>query len=250
MVPSLFTLANMFCGFIAIVYFSNDLFFKGALFILAAGLFDMLDGIMARLTHSTSEFGVELDSLCDAISFGVAPAYMLYKVYFFTLGDIGILFAALPALAGVIRLARFNVQVISFDDKNYFRGMPIPAAAIYIISYIIFYHQGDLISQNIKEIMIFIVTISASFAMISTIKFDNLPRPNLKDIKKRPLILSFTLVAVIGSFITKGMFIFPFMLFYLIVSSLRHLLFWIKKNREDVDEIDETEESKPGPFDS
>jgi len=239
----------MFCGFIAIVYISDNFYLKAAVFMLAAGLFDTLDGIMARLTNSTSEFGVELDSLCDAISFGVAPAYMLYKVYFHIYGEIGILFAALPALAGVMRLARFNVQVMNYDDKNYFRGMPIPAAALLITSYIIFYHNGNLLPYKIKEILIFIVSISASFAMVSTIKYDNLPRPNLRDIKKRPLVFGLTLLAIIGAIVTAGKFIFPFMLFYLIASAIRHLYFWFKENREAVDEIDETEEAEPGPYD-
>ena len=89
-IPNLFTLANLFCGFTAIVNIADGEFWRGALFVLAGGFFDTFDGIMARLTRSSIEFGVVLDSLCDAVSFGVAPAVMLYKVFFFQYGEIGI----------------------------------------------------------------------------------------------------------------------------------------------------------------
>jgi len=79
-IPNLFTLANLFSGFTAIIHISDGNYDKAAIFIFIAGIFDALDGMMARLTKSTSELGVELDSLCDAVSFGLAPSFMLYKI--------------------------------------------------------------------------------------------------------------------------------------------------------------------------
>ena len=118
-VPNLFTLMNVFMGFSAIIYIADGQLYKAGLFILLAGLFDALDGIIARLLKATSELGAELDSLCDAVSFGVAPAFMLYQAYFYQFNEYGILLASLPALAGVTRLARFNVMLTSFEDKLY-----------------------------------------------------------------------------------------------------------------------------------
>ena len=228
-VPNLFTLANLFCGFYAIVVTSQGEFLRGAVFVLAAAIFDTLDGFMARLTRSTSEFGVELDSLCDAVSFGVEPAYMLYKIYFFHFGDFGILLASLPALAGVMRLARFNVQIVSFEDKKFFKGLPIPSGALTIISYIIFYQMRHVFPANFEPALLIAVTIITSLTMVSTIKFDNLPKPTKATWKDKPVVLVIFFIAVIGSIVTLGKFIFPFMIFYIVASSLRHFYNYLRR---------------------
>ncbi len=241
-IPNLFTLANLFSGFTALVYISMGDYHRAAAFILFAAVFDMLDGIVARIFRATSELGAELDSLCDAVSFGVAPAYMLYHLYFYQLGQMGILLASLPALAGVLRLARFNVMTVSFDDKEYFTGMPIPAAALTIVSYVIFFHLKPDIPYDYKTILIYAVTFLASASMVSKIKFDNLPRPTKKSFKKRPIASIIFIIGFAASIITKGRFVFPFMLFYIFLSSIRHFIIWIKETREAVDEFDETED--------
>ena len=117
-VPNLFTLANLFCGFSAIIAISDSKFYDAGLFILFAGIFDALDGFVARLTRSASPLGVQLDSLCDATSFGVAPSFLLYDVCLQHSHPFGILLASVPALAGVFRLARFNVEITSLEDKK------------------------------------------------------------------------------------------------------------------------------------
>lgn len=248
-IPNLFTLVNLYMGFTAIIYISADDYSKAGLFILVAGIFDMLDGFVARLTKSTSEFGIELDSLCDAVSFGVAPSYMLYKVFFFQFHDIGILFASFPALAGVVRLARFNINLTSFEDKKYFTGLAIPSGALVIISYVIFYHRTNLIPENIKEITIFAVSIVTSLAMVSRIKFDNLPRPSKKAIKQNPIIFSLFVIGLVGCIITKGYMLFPFMLFYIVASSIRHIFWWFKRKSEVEDDIDESDDPEHLPYD-
>ncbi|MFP4368449.1 MAG: CDP-diacylglycerol--serine O-phosphatidyltransferase [Candidatus Kapaibacterium sp.] len=248
-VPNLLTLANLLSGFTAIVHTSAGDLQTAALFILIAAIFDMLDGIMARLFKATSEFGVELDSLCDVVSFGVAPAFMLYKAYFEHVGESGILMAALPALSGVVRLARFNVQIASFDDKKYFKGMPIPASALTIISYLIFIHDSAHVSAEFSQYLVYFVTISVSGAMISNISFDNIPRPTARQIKERPFAFGIFIIGLALSIITKGFFIFPFMAFYIVASSIRYVYFWIKEKQEPEDEIDETEDSEPHPYD-
>jgi CDP-diacylglycerol--serine O-phosphatidyltransferase len=248
-VPNLFTLVNLFAGFTAIVHIANDDFYKATIFIIIGAVFDMLDGVMARLINSTSEFGVELDSLCDAVSFGVAPAFMLYKAHFFQYGDSGILYASLPALAGIVRLARFNIQIETFEDKMYFKGLPIPSAALTIISYIVFYRNEDFIPDEYRTALFFAVSILTSLAMVSHIRFDNLPRPTKKSFKQRPVVFVLFLVGLIGSIISGGKFIFPFMMFYLVGSAARHGLRWLITQRQPEDDIDESREAESLPLD-
>jgi CDP-diacylglycerol--serine O-phosphatidyltransferase len=227
-IPNLLTLGNLFSGFTSIIYISKGEYEIAAIMILIAGVFDALDGVVARLIRSTSLIGVELDSLCDAVSFGVAPSFLLYNVYFYNLDEFGILFAALPALAGVYRLARFNTQA-TMEDKNYFKGMPIPAAALFIISFVIFYFNNNSFDVNYKVIGIYFVTLTASLSMITNVKFDNLPRPSWKAIQSHPWNFIVTLIGFIVSLVTAGYFLFPFMVFYVFVSYIRALYFLLKK---------------------
>jgi CDP-diacylglycerol--serine O-phosphatidyltransferase len=232
LVPNLFTLMNLFMGFSAIVHISMGEINKAAGFILIAAIFDLLDGLVARLLKAASEFGVELDSLCDAVSFGVAPAFMLYIVYFHQFNEIGILLASFPALAGVSRLARFNVQLTSLEDKKFFTGLAIPSGAFMIISYIVYFHQTNAIPDIYKPYMIFIVTIATSLLMVSRIKFHNLPKPSLKSIKEKPIIFSIFVIGLLACIITKGVAIFPFMVFYVVASTIRHFILFLKKKKE------------------
>jgi len=243
-VPNLFTLVNLFMGFTAIVYIARDDFTNAALCILVAAIFDMLDGAVARLINAASEFGVELDSLCDAVSFGVVPGFMLYKVHFYLYQDMGILLASLPALAGVIRLARFNVKLTSLEDKKYFSGLPIPSGALTILSYIIFFHNESLLTLEIKTISIFVITFITSLAMVSNIKFDNLPRYSSRYIKNNKTIFSIFNLAAIAIIISKGFLILPFMLLYIIGSSIRHFIRWLKTKYEIDDDFDDSEQDE------
>ncbi|MBL7999440.1 MAG: CDP-diacylglycerol--serine O-phosphatidyltransferase, partial [Candidatus Kapabacteria bacterium] len=174
-IPNLFTLANLYCGFSAIIMFTGHDFVTGAFYIFFAGVFDSLDGYMARLTNSASELGVELDSLCDAVSFGVAPSFLLYQLHYSQYPQYGMLVASLPAMAGVYRLARFNTQLTSLEDKSYFSGMPIPSGALTIVTFAVYFVlPGNIPNAYLHSIVTF-VTVVTSLAMISTIKYDNLP---------------------------------------------------------------------------
>ncbi len=126
--PSLFTVGNMFFGYYAIVLASKHNFEWAVTMVILAGVLDGLDGRIARMTGTTSEFGKELDSLSDFLSFGIAPALVLYHWGFSELGKTGWFFAFLLPVAGALRLARFNVQAGTVD-KRWFVGLPIPAAA-------------------------------------------------------------------------------------------------------------------------
>ncbi|MEN9281503.1 MAG: Phosphatidylserine synthase [Bacteroidota bacterium] len=244
-IPNLFTLANLFCGVAAIVASFEGRTQEAIGLIITAGVFDMLDGVVARLTRSTSEFGVELDSLCDAVSFGVAPSILLYVSHPASqhASQWTLIISSIPALAGVLRLARFNVQLTSMEDKLYFRGMPIPAGAFLILSYLAVWHArvpAEWQSQAITA-----VSIITGLAMVSTIKYDNLPRPSIKAFRQRPIVFSVFFVGTVFCLVTKLEAMFPFMMLYLIGGALRHAFIFVRDRTDRDDSIDEGD---PDPF--
>ena len=248
-IPNLFTLANLFSGFSAIIAISEGDISKAGMFIVLAGLFDVLDGTMARLTKSTSELGVELDSLCDAVSFGVAPSFLLYKTILFTLGPTGILIASLSALAGVYRLARFNVQLAGFEDKLYFTGMPIPSGALTLVSYGIFIAPSGIIPAQALIPITSLIIIIVALAMISTVKFDNLPRPTIGSFKERPIIFMLALIALGIIVYSKGEYLFYVMSLYISWGMVRGLMMLIGNKVNGDQERDTLEDPDEHPFD-
>lgn len=241
-VPNLLTTANLFTGFASIVYASIGDFERAAFFILLGAFFDMMDGLTARLINASSEFGGELDSLCDVVTFGIAPSYLLYKIYFYQFDELGIFFASFPAIMGALRLARFNVQLSSFEDKKYFLGFPIPSSALIICSYLIYYHLDESISESSKTFLVFFVTIATSLAMISTVKYRNIPRPSLKNIKQKPILNIGFILILVAIVISKGFLLFPFMLIYLVVSAILHIYKWLRKGDTLERSLEEFEE--------
>ena len=174
-VPSLFTILNAFCGFLSIVQTSQGNIHLAGWFILLAAIFDSLDGVMARITKSCSQFGVELDSLSDVVSFGVAPSFMVYAAYLHTLGTIGVLIAAMPLAMGAIRLARFNVQLVGFD-KDYFNGLPIPMQAITLCAFLLEYYVDGVGMTPVNANALIYLVIVLSLLMVSRIKYRYAPQ--------------------------------------------------------------------------
>ena len=127
--PNLLTTGNMFFGFFAFIHAIQAKFIMAAFAIVAAAVFDLLDGRVARLTHSTSQFGKEYDSLSDLLSFGVAPGVLLFLWALQPFGRVGWLASFFYVACGALRLARFNVQIEVIESKGYFQGLPIPMAA-------------------------------------------------------------------------------------------------------------------------
>jgi len=143
LLPSLFTIMGLFAGFYALIAAIQGKYELAAWAIIAAAVFDMLDGRVARLLHAETDFGAELDSLCDMTSFGLAPAVLLYLWSLTTLGKLGWLAAFLIAACSALRLARFNVRH-DVQDKKYFQGLPTPATALLIAAAVLFHEQSDL----------------------------------------------------------------------------------------------------------
>jgi len=166
--PSLFTTGNVFCGFFAFIAVLNEEYFFAAVAIALAIVFDALDGRVARLTKTTSEFGVQYDSLADVISFGMAPALLAYAWVLKPFGRLGWMAAFLFLLCGALRLARFNVTKPETSGDN-FIGLPIPAAAGVIASIVIAFEELFATKLN-PMIMVFVVYLLA-FLMVSNIKY-------------------------------------------------------------------------------
>jgi len=141
--PSLFTIMGLFAGFYALIAAIQGKYELAAWAIVAAAIFDMLDGRVARLLNAETAFGAELDSLCDMTSFGLAPAVLIYLWALTPLGKLGWLAAFLIAACSALRLARFNTQ-IGKQDKKYFQGLPTPATALLIASAVLFHEQSNL----------------------------------------------------------------------------------------------------------
>lgn len=172
LLPSLLTVGNLFCGYAAIVYSTRSDFDTAALFIGIAMILDTLDGFFARLTGATSAFGVELDSLADVVSFGLAPAILAFTWGLWPLHRLGWAAGFLYVTATAMRLARFNVQSTTTTapvDKRYFVGMPSPAAAAVIASTVYLYPYG--LSERETALPALAMVLLPAVLMVSTIRF-------------------------------------------------------------------------------
>jgi len=169
--PSLLTSLSMLAGFYSIVATLNGDFVNAAWAILVSGIFDGLDGRVARITHSTTRFGVEYDSLSDLLAFGIAPGVLMYWWALKPLGRLGWLAGFLYVAGGAIRLARFNVQINTVESK-YFQGLPIPAAAGLVATVIIFLTNFE-IEPQLVQIPLLLISFLLAALMVSTVKYNS-----------------------------------------------------------------------------
>lgn len=168
--PNLFTTGGLFCGFYAIIATLREDYLIAAVAVLVALVFDALDGRIARLTHTSSSFGVQYDSLSDLIAFGVAPGVLAYRWALEPWGAWGWLAAALYVTCGALRLARFNVQV-DVVDKNNFVGLPIPAAAAVVAATILLYYFLGGEGTTNKHLTLLLLIYALAGLMVSTIPY-------------------------------------------------------------------------------
>lgn len=219
-VPSLFTVLNMFCGFLSVIHASRMEITPAVWFIALAAAFDAMDGMMARLTRSTSDFGVQMDSLSDVVSFGVAPAYLAYKVHLESLDGLGVFIAALPMAFGGLRLARFNVQLVG-HDKDHFVGLPIPVSAFTIGSFILAYYDEVTGLQPPAAAALPWMLVALSLLMVSKVKYDTLPGPSRKAFRREPWKFVFLALAAVAVLLTKGAAVFPLFVLFILLGLLR-----------------------------
>jgi len=179
--PNLFTTANMFFGFFAIIYSIKGEFLASAYAIVAAAVFDFFDGRVARLTNSTSHFGAEYDSLCDLVSFGMAPGILMFLWALQPFGRVGWVAAFMFVACGALRLARFNVQAHMTEKKD-FQGLPIPMAAGIVSGAVLAFH--DLGLEASRSFGLLAMTFLLALVMVSNFRYRSFKDLDLK--KKVP----------------------------------------------------------------
>ncbi|XPV77254.1 MAG: CDP-diacylglycerol--serine O-phosphatidyltransferase [Desulfovibrio sp.] len=168
--PNMLTVASLFLGFLGMTWAIDGKFELCAMAILGSCLFDGLDGKVARLTGTSSEFGVQLDSLADLVAFGVTPAIMTYYWQLHQYGRLGLMASFLLIACGAMRLARFNVQA-AVTSKKFFIGLPIPAAACTLASLVLFQEYVPAAVAAVLPMFALVLVYLVSFFMVSTIRF-------------------------------------------------------------------------------
>ena len=168
--PNLVTSGGLFCGFYSIISTTREDYLLAAIAILVAQVFDALDGRVARMTKTSSHFGVEYDSLSDLVAFGVAPGVLAHRWALEPWGPWGWLAASLYVICGALRLARFNVQV-EVVDKHSFVGLPIPAAAAVVATTILMYYFLGGEGATNKHITLLLLIYALAVLMVSTIPY-------------------------------------------------------------------------------
>lgn len=231
-VPSLFTMLNLFFGFFAVINIFQEKFVTASWLIILAAVWDGMDGKIARKTSTFTEFGIQFDTLADVISFCMAPSILMYQVFFYRLGPSGVILSFFPLLFGAIRLARFNVSQEGFEKEN-FTGLPTPLMAGTLATYIIFNY--DLWNELKFEPLLIPLVLFVSILMVTNVEYETLPKFSFKADKKNSVMFLLILfaVAIIAIFRQKVMFpmVFGFVLYYMFRS------IWHSHKEEDEEEV-------------
>jgi len=228
LLPNTLTLCGLFCGFFAIVASINGNYLHAAWAIIIANIFDGLDGWIARLTNTTTRFGIELDSLSDLVAFGVAPAVMIYKWGLMPFGRIGWAVAFLFVACGALRLARFNIQTGQTSSKA-FRGLPIPGAASVICSVVIFYYEFWTGIPD-KNILFPILVTLLSLLMVSTLRFHGAKEIDFKERKPFWVLIVFVIVLFV-LLVHPSTAIFIFAMTYLLWGIIENIYLFFRKRQ-------------------
>jgi len=224
-VPSLFTLFNLFFGIWSMVLASRGDFYRAGWYILVGGILDVLDGRVARLSRTGTRFGAELDSLVDVVTFGVAPAFLIYKLEFAAAGAAEWIFCYFYVMAATIRLARFNITQAG-HSKRHFVGLPSPAAGITLATFYPFtttdlYREAFryLPRHHTMQLLMILLTI----LMVSNVRYAALPRAGLRTV--RVVLGLATVLFVLGfGLLEHDAFFFPLGVAYLAYGVLRAIL--------------------------
>lgn len=193
--PSLLTTISLFSGFYAIVSAINGVYFNSAVAIIISGVFDGMDGRVARLTGTSSRFGMEYDSLCDLVAFGVAPALLSYLWILKPFGRYGWLAAFLYVATTALRLARFNTQDVQ-ETKKEFTGLPCPAAGGMIATAVLFCSFFD-ITGTTRDIAVLVLVYGLSYLMVSSFSYLSFKQPQTAKAKAFQVIVGMVLVIMV-----------------------------------------------------
>ncbi len=192
LLPNLFTTAGLFAGFYAVIAAIRGDFESAAIAIFIAMVMDGLDGRIARMTNTQSAFGAEYDSLADMVSFGLAPALVVYQWALLGMGKVGWMVAFIYAACGALRLARFNTQ-IGVSDKSYFQGLPSPAAAACIAGWV-WAGSNNSLSESVITGVALPLTFACGILMVSTLRYHSFKELDLRG--KVPFVVMLALVLV------------------------------------------------------
>jgi CDP-diacylglycerol--serine O-phosphatidyltransferase len=239
-VPSLFTVLNMFSGFMSIIHASRGEFLPSAWFIVLAAGFDALDGIMARITKSSSQFGVEIDSLSDVVSFGAAPAFLAFQFSLHQMGNVGIFLSSLLMIFAGLRLARFNVQLVGFD-KDHFVGLPVPASGITVASFVLNVQNNVTGFAGRGLDVLPWLSVLLALLMVSKVPYDTLPKVSRKAIQKEPWKFIFGALAVIVVVVTGGNAIFPLLIAFIAIGMVRYAITFVRRMMNGRQQFEEEE---------
>jgi CDP-diacylglycerol--serine O-phosphatidyltransferase len=190
LLPNLFTTAALFAGFYSIVQAMNGRFDQSAIAIFVAMVLDGLDGRVARLTKTQSAFGAEYDSLADMVSFGAAPALVVYEWALLSLGKLGWIAAFVYCAGAALRLARFNTN-LEVADKRYFQGLPSPAAAALVAGFVWIMDDAAINPESIRW-WAWVVTVFAGLTMVSNLKYYSFKTINLR--RSVPFVVVFLIL--------------------------------------------------------
>lgn len=248
-VPSLFTLANLFFGVWSLVLAGQGEFYRASWYIVIAGVLDLLDGVFARMSRTGTAFGAELDSLVDMVSFGIAPAYLIWVVHFTDQGQFAWVFSYAFAVCVALRLARYNLHT-GGPPKRGFTGLPSPAAGITLATYYPFtqtdWYQTDLVGLPWNQIMIFL-TIALALAMVSNLRYARLPRIG---VRSRSGILGLAVnVTILGFGIwSRDIFFFPLGITYVSYGIVRAALVGLLERGDEGDDADVVDGKRTAPW--
>lgn len=170
LVPNMITCTSMFFGFLSMIWSMQDRFSEACLALLVSALMDGLDGKVARLTHSASEFGVQFDSLADLVAFGLAPAILVWQWQLEDLGRLGVALAFIYAACGALRLARFNVNA-HVGSKRFFVGLPIPAASCTLVCFTCFAGAFEETLPVLTLGLTAVLTVFMGLLMVSNVRY-------------------------------------------------------------------------------
>lgn len=226
--PSLFTLANMVCGFYSVILAINRRWLEAATLLTVAALMDGLDGMVARATNTTSEFGLNFDSIVDVVSFGVCPALIIYLKWLtpevFNTNRFGWMLAFFYLMGGAIRLARFNVKAYSQDDSKHrdFRGLPITAAALTLSTTLWVYSKY---ADNFRFFKIIPYIIPGLIIVLTYLMISNIKYPSLKHLPFKKfntyLFFLFIIILIILLMAQTGLVMFIVTILYVLSGPLK-----------------------------
>jgi CDP-diacylglycerol---serine O-phosphatidyltransferase len=240
--PSAFTLGNLFFGFWAIVSAFNGNFRWAAWFVVFAGILDMLDGRVARLSGTGTRFGAELDSLVDVISFGVAPALLTYFLDFANAGRFSWILCYIYVTAVALRLARFNVLSAGKPSSGWFTGMPSPAAGMTLAVYYPFsqtnWYRASLAYLDLQHEGLVVLMLLLAVLMVSNVKYPKFPPIGVRS-ARGIFGLVVHVIILLGGILVPEYFLFPLGLFYMAFGVIRATVLGLMERPEPVQVVDE-----------